>query len=66
MQDTGVQGTVEKPPGTRRGAAYISMNTAILADMGQNNPMAYLYAVHIPGQRKIIQINSVASVFRTS
>lgn len=51
MQSTGVQGAEEKTPGTRRCAAYIGMNTAIPADMGQNNPMTYLHAVHVPGQR---------------
>lgn len=33
------------------------MNTAISADMGQNNPMTDLHAVHVLGQRKIIQMN---------
>lgn len=63
MQVTGVQGAEEKPPGTRRGAAYIGMDTAIFADMGQNNPMADLHAVHVPGQVEIIQMNPLSSFF---
>lgn len=39
MQGAWVQGAEEKPPGTRCSAAYIGMNTAISADMCQNNPM---------------------------
>lgn len=54
MQGTWVQGAEEKPPRTRRGAAYIGMDTAIPSDMDQNNPMTDLHAVHVPGQRKII------------
>ena len=66
MQDAWVQGAEEKSPGTRCSAAYIGMNTAISADMGQNNPMAYLLAIHIPGQRKIIQMNPLSSFFQAS
>lgn len=67
MQGTGVQGAEEKPPGPRcSSAGYIGMNTAISADMSQNNPMAYLHAVHIPGQVEIIQMNPLSSFFRAS
>lgn len=34
--------------------------------MGQNNPMADLHAVHVPGQVEIIQMNPLSSFFRTS
>ena len=57
MQVTGIQGAEEKPPGARCGAADIGMNTAIPADMGQNNPMTHLHTVHLLGQRKIIHMN---------
>ena len=66
MQGTWVQGAEEKPAGTWCGAAYIGMNTAIPADMGQNDPMTELHAVHVPGQRKIIQMNPFSPFFRTS
>lgn len=66
MQGAGIQGAEEKPAGTRCGAAYIGMNTAISANMGQNNPMTDLHAVHVPGQRKIIQMNPFSPFFRTS
>ena len=33
MQGTGIQGAEEKPPGPRRSAAYIGMNTSIPADI---------------------------------
>lgn len=66
MQGAWVQGAEEKPPGTRCSAAYIGMNTAISADMGQNNPMADLHAVHVPGQVEIIQMNPLSSFFRAS
>ena len=42
------------------------MDTAIPADMGQNNPMTHLHTVHIPGQRKIIHMNPLSSFFRAS
>ena len=45
MQGTWVQGAEEMPAGTRCDTAYIGMNTAILADMGQNNPMAHVYDI---------------------
>ena len=41
MQGTGIQGAEEKPPGPRRSTAYIGMNTAIPADIGQNDSMYY-------------------------
>lgn len=41
MQGTWVQGAEEKPPGPRRSTAYIGMNTAIPADIGQNDSMYY-------------------------
>lgn len=66
MQGNGVQGTEEKPPGSRCSAAYIGMNTAIPADMSQNNPMADLHTVHVPGQVEIIQMNPFSSFFRAS
>lgn len=66
MQVTGIQGAEEKPPGARCSAADISVDTAIPADMGQNNPMAHLHTVHIPGQRKIIHMNPLSSFFRAS
>ena len=66
MQGTWVHGAEEKPPRTRRSATYISMNTAIPADMGQNDPMTELHAVHVPGQRKIIHMNPLSSFFRAS
>ena len=66
MQGTWVQGAEEKPMRTRRGAAYIGMDTAIPADMGQNNPMADLHAIHVPGQVEIIQMNQFSSFFRAS
>ena len=47
MQGTGIQGAEEKPPGPRRSAAYIGMNTSIPADMGQNDSMADLHAVQV-------------------
>lgn len=47
MQVTGIQGAEEKPPGARCSAADISVDTAIPADMGQNNPMTHLHTVHI-------------------
>jgi|GEM_PF-3778231 len=63
MQGTWVHGAEEKPPRTRRSATYISMNTAIPADMNQNNPMTYLHAVHILRQVEIIQMNPLSSFF---
>ncbi len=66
MQGTWVHGAEEKPPRTRRSATYISMNTAIPADMNQNNPMTYLHAVHILRQVEIIQMNPLSSFFRAS
>lgn len=33
------------------------MDLEILEDMGQNDSMPYLHTFHIPGQRKIIQMN---------
>ena len=63
MQGSGIQGAEEKPTGTRRSAAYIGMNTAIPTDLGQNNPITDLHAVHVPGQRKIIQMNPISSFF---
>ncbi len=66
MQGTGIQGAEEKPPGARCSAADISVDTAIPADMGQNDSMTELHAVHVPGQRKIIQMNPFSPFFRTS
>ena len=66
MQGTGVQGTEEKPPGARCSAADIGVDTAIPADMGQNNPMVDLHAIHIPGQVEIIQMKPLSSFFRAS
>lgn len=66
MQGTWVQGAEEKPLENRRGTAYIGIDTVILADIGQNNPMADLHAVHVPGQRKSIQMNPFPSFFRAS
>ena len=66
MQGTGIQGAEEKPPGPRRSAAYIGMNTSIPADMGQNDSMADLHAVHVPGQVEIIHMNPLSSFFRAS
>lgn len=66
MQGTWVHGAEEKPTRTRRSATYISMNTAIPADMNQNNPMTYLHAVHILRQVEIIQMNPLSSFFRAS
>ena len=66
MQVTGIQSAEEKPPGARCSAADISMDTAIPADMGQNNPMTHLHTGHIPGQCKIIHMNPLSSFFRAS
>ena len=66
MQGTWVHGAEENPPRTRRSATYIGMNTAIPADMNQNNPMTYLHAVHILRQVEIIQMNPLSSFFRAS
>lgn len=63
MQVTGIQGAEEKPPGARCSAADISVDTAIPADMGQNNPMTHSHTVHIRGQRKIIHMNPFSSFF---
>lgn len=66
MQSTWVQGAEGKSPGPRRSTAYIGMNTSIPADMGQNDSMADLHAVHVPGQVEIIQMNPLSAFFRAS
>ena len=66
MQGTWVQGAEEKPPGPRRSAAYIGMNTFIPSYMFQNDSMADLHAVHVPGQVEIIQMNPLSPFFRAS
>lgn len=66
MQILGIQRTEEQSSGTRCSTAYIGMDTAFPADIGQDQTMANLHTVHFPGQRKIIQMNPCSMLFRTS